>query len=212
MWQAGSGPRSAPGMPTFEGFRLRRPSPVPTRRSCTPPAPSSEARSPQVQHWRRCRSPSSWSGWRPAPAGRSHRPAPRPPRRFLTGTGSGVLVGLLASLAVVLGSFWLYRAAMFFGGAYAAVVLSFRYAAADCVPAARRPRALATVMAGGGRRGHRSPARHLHHGPVAALSARGEGCEFSPFLHDRLLFLIEGAGPSCKRPTRDGRETCLDTD
>ena len=36
---------------------------------------------------------------------------------FLTGTGSGVLVGLLASLAVVLGSFWLYCAAMFFGGA-----------------------------------------------------------------------------------------------
>jgi predicted MFS family arabinose efflux permease len=38
---------------------------------------------------------------------------------------------------------------MFFGGAYAAVVLSFRFAAADCVPAARRPRALSTVMAGG---------------------------------------------------------------
>ncbi|MXQ10316.1 MFS transporter [Microvirga makkahensis] len=68
---------------------------------------------------------------------------------FLTGTGSGVLVGLLASLAVVLGSFWLFCLGMFFGGAYAAVALSFRFAAADCVPAARRPRALSAVMAGG---------------------------------------------------------------
>ncbi len=68
---------------------------------------------------------------------------------FLAGTGSGVLVGLLASLAVLWSSFWLFCVAMFFGGAYAAVVLSFRFAAADCVPAARRPRALSTVMAGG---------------------------------------------------------------
>lgn len=68
---------------------------------------------------------------------------------FLVGTGCGVLVGLLAALAVVLGSFWLFCAATFFGGAYAAVVLSFRFAAADCVPPDRRPRALSFVMAGG---------------------------------------------------------------
>jgi MFS family permease len=68
---------------------------------------------------------------------------------FLTGTGCGVLVGLLAALAVVLGSFWLFCVATFFGGAYAAVVLSFRFAAADCVPPERRPRALSAVMAGG---------------------------------------------------------------
>ncbi len=68
---------------------------------------------------------------------------------FLAGTGCGVLVGLLAALAVVLGHFWLFCLATFFGGAYAAVVLSFRFAAADCVPAARRPRALSLVMAGG---------------------------------------------------------------
>lgn len=68
---------------------------------------------------------------------------------FLIGTGSGVLVGLLAALAVVLGHFWLFCAATFFGGAYAAVVLSFRFAAADCVPPDRRPRALSLVMAGG---------------------------------------------------------------
>lgn len=68
---------------------------------------------------------------------------------FLAGTGAGVLAGLLAALAVMAGSFWLFCAATFFGGAYAAVVLSFRFAAADCVPAERRPRALSFVMAGG---------------------------------------------------------------
>jgi predicted MFS family arabinose efflux permease len=68
---------------------------------------------------------------------------------FLTGTGCGVLAGLLAALAVVLGSFRLFCAATLFGGAYAAVVLSFRFAAADCVPPERRARALSAVMAGG---------------------------------------------------------------
>jgi MFS family permease len=68
---------------------------------------------------------------------------------FLAGTGCGVLVGLLAAVAVVISSFWLFCLATFFGGAYAAVVLSFRFAAADCVEPERRPRALSTVMAGG---------------------------------------------------------------
>ncbi|WP_419899189.1 MFS transporter [Roseomonas sp. USHLN139] len=68
---------------------------------------------------------------------------------FLTGTGCGVLTGLLAMLAVMLGLFWLFCLATFFGGAYAAVVLSFRFAAADCAPPERRPRALSAVMAGG---------------------------------------------------------------
>jgi MFS family permease len=68
---------------------------------------------------------------------------------FLAGTGCGVLVGLLAALAIILGSFWLFCLGTFFGGAYAAVVLSFRFAAADCVELERRPRALSIVMAGG---------------------------------------------------------------
>lgn len=68
---------------------------------------------------------------------------------FLAGTGCGVLVGLLGALAVVLGSFWLFCVATFFGGAYAAVVLSFRFAAADGVDPAMRPRALSFVMGGG---------------------------------------------------------------
>jgi predicted MFS family arabinose efflux permease len=68
---------------------------------------------------------------------------------FLMGTACGVLVGLIAALAVLIGSFWLFCAATFFGGAYAAVVLSFRFAAAEGVPAERRPRAISAVMAGG---------------------------------------------------------------
>ena len=68
---------------------------------------------------------------------------------FMAGTGCGMLTGLLAALAVVVGSFWLLCVATFFGGAYGAVVLSFRFAAADCVPPERRPRALSAVMAGG---------------------------------------------------------------
>jgi MFS family permease len=68
---------------------------------------------------------------------------------FLAGTGCGVLTGLAAALAVLMASFWLFCAATFLGGAYAAVILSFRFAAADCVPAERRARALSAVMAGG---------------------------------------------------------------
>ena len=45
-----------------------------------------------------------------------------------------------AALAVVLGSFWLFCLGTFFG-AYAAVVLSFRFAAADGVSPERRARA-----------------------------------------------------------------------
>lgn len=68
---------------------------------------------------------------------------------FLMGSGCGVLAGVVAMLAVLWGSFWLFCAATFFGGAYAAVVLSFRFAAADCAPPERRPKALSAVMAGG---------------------------------------------------------------
>lgn len=68
---------------------------------------------------------------------------------FQVGTACGMLVGLLAALALVIGSFWLFCLATFFGGAYAAVVFSYRFAAADCVPPERRPRALSFVMAGG---------------------------------------------------------------
>jgi len=68
---------------------------------------------------------------------------------FMVGTGAGVLTGLLAMAAVINGWFWLYCLATLFGGSYAAVVLTFRFAAADGVAPDRRARALSLVMAGG---------------------------------------------------------------
>jgi MFS family permease len=68
---------------------------------------------------------------------------------FLLGAGSGMLAGLIALLAILRASFSLFCLATFFGGIYAAVVLSFRFAAADSVAPDRRPRALSAVMAGG---------------------------------------------------------------
>lgn len=68
---------------------------------------------------------------------------------FLVGTGAGVLTGLLAVAALFMGWFWLFCVSTFFGGAYAAVVLSFRFAAADGLPANKRAQALSLVMAGG---------------------------------------------------------------
>ena len=68
---------------------------------------------------------------------------------FMIGTGCGVLGGLIGTLAVLQASFWLFCVATYFGGVYAAVVLSFRFAAGDCAAPERRPRALSAVMAGG---------------------------------------------------------------
>ncbi|WP_435927014.1 MFS transporter [Dryocola sp. BD613] len=68
---------------------------------------------------------------------------------FMTGTGAGVITGLTAALAVVIGSFAFFCFAAFLGGAYAAVALSFRFAATDGVSHERRARALSLVMGGG---------------------------------------------------------------
>ncbi|QCP54343.1 MFS transporter [Trinickia violacea] len=68
---------------------------------------------------------------------------------FLSGNLCGVIAGLLGALALVVQSFTLFCLAMLFGGAYAAVVLTFRFAAAECVRHEERARALSTVMAGG---------------------------------------------------------------
>ncbi|MCG6403270.1 MFS transporter [Vibrio fluvialis] len=68
---------------------------------------------------------------------------------FLVGSGAGVLTGLLAMAALLTGWFWLFCLSTFFGGAYAAVVLSFRFAATDGLPVHKRPQALSLVMAGG---------------------------------------------------------------
>ena len=68
---------------------------------------------------------------------------------FMAGTGCGVIAGVLAASGIVLGSFWLFCVGMAFSGAYAAVGLSYRFAAADCVPPPRHSRAMSAVLAGG---------------------------------------------------------------
>lgn len=68
---------------------------------------------------------------------------------FLVGTIAGVLVGLLSMYAMIIESFWLFCLGTFFGGAYAAVVLSFRFAATDGVAPQRKAQALSLVMGGG---------------------------------------------------------------
>src|SRR2546423_2588698 len=68
---------------------------------------------------------------------------------FIIGTGCGVLTGLLASVAILNASFWLFCFATFLGGLYGAVSQSYRFAAADGASAAFRPKAVSWVMAGG---------------------------------------------------------------
>src|SRR3982074_1604807 len=77
---------------------------------------------------------------------------------FIIGTGCGVLTGLLATFAILRGSFVLFCCATFLGGLYGAVSQSYRFAAADGASAAYRPQAGALGMAAGGfGRGFRSP-------------------------------------------------------
>lgn len=68
---------------------------------------------------------------------------------FTAGTTCGVLVGLIAALAIYLGSFPLFCVATFIGGFYQAVAQTFRFAATDTASPAFRPKALSWVMVGG---------------------------------------------------------------
>lgn len=68
---------------------------------------------------------------------------------FLAGNVCGMLMGLLAALALFLGSFPLFCLAMLFGGVYASVVQSFRFAATECVGPDDKPKAMSFVPAGG---------------------------------------------------------------
>jgi len=68
---------------------------------------------------------------------------------FMVGSVAGVLTGLLAMAAMFTGLFWLFCLSTLLGGAYAAVVLSFRFAVTDGLPPEKRPQALSLVMAGG---------------------------------------------------------------
>jgi MFS family permease len=68
---------------------------------------------------------------------------------FIIGTGCGVVTGLLASFAILHGSFVLFCCATFLGGLYGSVSQSYRFAAADGASAGYRPKAVSLVMAGG---------------------------------------------------------------
>jgi MFS family permease len=68
---------------------------------------------------------------------------------FIAGTACGCLTGLIAALATLIGSFPLFCVATLFGGMYASVVMSFRFAATDGVRPDRQARALSWVMVGG---------------------------------------------------------------
>jgi MFS family permease len=68
---------------------------------------------------------------------------------FIAGGGAGMLAGLIAAAALLMQSFPIYCVATLCGGLYAAVVLSFRFAAADGASPAFRAKALSWVMAGG---------------------------------------------------------------
>lgn len=68
---------------------------------------------------------------------------------MMTGTFMGILIGFFAMLAVIYESFPLYCLATFFGGTYASVAQSYRFAAADTASDEFKPRAISWVMAGG---------------------------------------------------------------
>jgi MFS family permease len=68
---------------------------------------------------------------------------------FIIGTACGAATGMLGSVAILRGNFWLFCCATFLGGLYGAVAQSYRFAAADGASAAYRPKAVSWVMAGG---------------------------------------------------------------
>lgn len=63
---------------------------------------------------------------------------------FVTG-----LAGLIATLALFRGSFWLFAAGMALVGIGAAFVQQYRFAAADSAPIEDKPKAISMVLAGG---------------------------------------------------------------
>jgi MFS family permease len=68
---------------------------------------------------------------------------------YQIGAVVGTLAGLIGYTAIIHGSFWLYLAATFCGGIYAASHMSYRFAAADTASVEFKPKAVAWVMAGG---------------------------------------------------------------
>ncbi len=67
----------------------------------------------------------------------------------MIGCGLGALCGALATFAITTGAFALFCVATFCGGLYAAVVQSYRFAAADGADPSFRPKAVSWVLTGG---------------------------------------------------------------
>lgn len=68
---------------------------------------------------------------------------------FLSGAGLGITAGLLAALAIWMGSFWLFVIANALVGSYQAFAQYYRFAAADASSAEFKSRAISWVIAGG---------------------------------------------------------------
>jgi predicted MFS family arabinose efflux permease len=68
---------------------------------------------------------------------------------FELGALCGAIAGLVCCLAVLKASFWLLCVGTLFGGFYAAVHQSYRFAAADTASEQFKPKAISWVMAGG---------------------------------------------------------------
>ncbi len=68
---------------------------------------------------------------------------------FMLGTAVTALGGLLATLGIVGGNFWLFAAALLIIGLGGAFVQQFRFAAADNAPPQFKARAISFVLAGG---------------------------------------------------------------
>jgi MFS family permease len=68
---------------------------------------------------------------------------------LLTGSGFGVVSGLISYSAVTTGHFWLLLLGAFCGGLYAASQQSYRFAATDTASESYRPKVVSWVLAGG---------------------------------------------------------------
>jgi MFS family permease len=68
---------------------------------------------------------------------------------FMTGSGLGILGGLLGALAVWQQSFWLLCLATLFSGGYNAFGQQYRFAAADAVEPSWKSKAISLTLAGG---------------------------------------------------------------
>lgn len=68
---------------------------------------------------------------------------------FIGAALTGVVAGLVAMQGVLIGAFWMLCLGTFLAGMFAAVVHSYRFAAADTASPAFKPKAISWVLAGG---------------------------------------------------------------